>query len=1067
MVFLLSAFLMAEENQKKTNGPLAKTAMTSDIWMDANRLNGFMRNNGIWFYDIPAHTWGLEWPKGSGLSPMYACGHWLAARVDGEVRVGGIVHDATEYQPGEILSPGIAANPNDPAYRWYVLRPSGVGDWNSWPVEQGAPVDAEGNPMMIGDYSAFCVWNDLAPHTRFGTGKLNAQIQQFVWAFNRADALGDMMFSKWTIVNKSGTDWKDTYFTIWTDPDVGNATDDFVGCDTVLGIGYCYNATNDDQNYGAAPPAVGIDFFQGPIIDEEGSQVILTDGTVLENKKKLKMTSFVYFNNNDNPQNGTPNTGQDAYNYMRAIWKDGTSVTEGGVGTNANNPPASFMFSGDPVTGTGWNDSNEDDRRFMMTTGPFNMTYWEANNPNRDLNMNGIADFGEPGVQAIVAGFIVARGTDNLNSVAKLKQVDALAQLAYDVDFKLAKNPMSPEVEISELSNEILLNWTGNSEFNEDGTLYESADPIVAKAFGDTVIMDNMEKVIADSTYNFQGYSVYQYADAGGASPVLIDHWEVEDASEAAPYTGPRMIRITQNSHGQVGNVGDLLINGKQYYFGVVAQGYCEFGAPMILESAPTIVSVIPQQRLGQRTYSVFGDSITVTHMRIDTTQPTSQGNVAALVVDPTKVTGHDYKVGFYNDSQDNPVWYLYDETVGDTLLNKQENQRNDEAYNVTDGMVVKVSGAAPSIISVSQVDTDNWDEVIDATLIGSLNAKADYSVGKPAFLVAAAGADEGDDATQFTQWDWKGNTTPNDIVIEFVEPEEGQLVLNGWADAPNSADGNWFLNGWIESDTVGGEQTIHDTHGRLPFRVWMITPSGERTQIIAAVLEDNDNWYWDQQQPGIFVDGALSGWERLYLLNYPYNETELTSDGGDNVLNNLFWGSLYPAAHSIGRLIFSMYYDLWSPGTGGLWGKPPAAGTVIRWNSAKPNSENDYYTFTAPKAATDSTSHQKDDIKNIQVVPNPYYGYHSGEMNIFQRWVQFTNLPEECTIRIFDLAGNQIKKIQKNDPATTLAQWDLSNEYGLPVASGIYVYHVDIPKVGEKVGKLAIFAPNERMDTY
>jgi hypothetical protein len=130
-------------------------------------------------------------------------------------------------------------------------------------------------------------------------------------------------------------------------------------------------------------------------------------------------------------------------------------------------------------------------------------------------------------------------------------------------------------------------------------------------------------------------------------------------------------------------------------------------------------------------------------------------------------------------------------------------------------------------------------------------------------------------------------------------------------------------------------------------------------------------------------------------------------------------------------------------------------------------NSVYDVFTFTAPAAAEPVTAYLKEDLKKINVVPNPYYGYHSGEMNIFERWVQFTNLPEKVTIRIFDLAGNQIRKLEKNDPSTTFLRWDLKNEYELPVASSIYVYLVDVPGVGEKVGKLAIFAPNERLDTY
>jgi hypothetical protein len=126
-----------------------------------------------------------------------------------------------------------------------------------------------------------------------------------------------------------------------------------------------------------------------------------------------------------------------------------------------------------------------------------------------------------------------------------------------------------------------------------------------------------------------------------------------------------------------------------------------------------------------------------------------------------------------------------------------------------------------------------------------------------------------------------------------------------------------------------------------------------------------------------------------------------------------------------------------------------------------------DKFTFTAPGSAAPTDATLKADLDKINVVPNPYYGYHSGEMDAFDRWVQFTYLPEKATIRIFDLAGNLVRILEKDDATTPYLRWDLENEYQLPVASGVYVYHVDVPNVGTKIGKMAVFAPNERLDTY
>jgi hypothetical protein len=215
LTILLSVCLFGEENKYgKTSIPLYKPTETSDVWLDVNRLSGVFRNNGIWHFDVVANTQGTEWPKGSGNSPIFAGGQWIAAKVNGEIRVAGIQHSATEYQAGEILSPGVADNSKDPKYKWYQLRSSGTDDRDRWPVDQGAPVDANGDPLKLGDQTIFSVWNDLGDHAQYGTNKLSVEVQQTAWAYNRADALGDMHFIKWRMVNKSGVEWDSTYFSI-------------------------------------------------------------------------------------------------------------------------------------------------------------------------------------------------------------------------------------------------------------------------------------------------------------------------------------------------------------------------------------------------------------------------------------------------------------------------------------------------------------------------------------------------------------------------------------------------------------------------------------------------------------------------------------------------------------------------------------------------------------------------------------------------------------------------------------------------------------------------------------
>jgi hypothetical protein len=57
--------------------------------------------------------------------------------------------------------------------------------------------------------------------------------------------------------------------------------------------------------------------------------------------------------------------------------------------------------------------------------------------------------------------------------------------------------------------------------------------------------------------------------------------------------------------------------------------------------------------------------------------------------------------------------------------------------------------------------------------------------------------------------------------------------------------------------------------------------------------------------------------------------------------------------------------------------------------------------------------------------------------------------------------------RVLRKDDAQSYFTWDVKTEEGLPVASGIYIYHVDASEIGTKVGKMAIFTEKERLNTY
>jgi hypothetical protein len=109
--------------------------------------------------------------------------------------------------------------------------------------------------------------------------------------------------------------------------------------------------------------------------------------------------------------------------------------------------------------------------------------------------------------------------------------------------------------------------------------------------------------------------------------------------------------------------------------------------------------------------------------------------------------------------------------------------------------------------------------------------------------------------------------------------------------------------------------------------------------------------------------------------------------------------------------------------------------------------------------------------LDNINVVPNPYYGYSAYEISQFSNTIKITNLPAKSTVTIYSLDGKFIRQYKRDEVGTYIPpsrpsaginttqvspalEWDLKNNKGIPVASGVYLIHVDAEGLGERVIK-------------
>jgi hypothetical protein len=111
-------------------------------------------------------------------------------------------------------------------------------------------------------------------------------------------------------------------------------------------------------------------------------------------------------------------------------------------------------------------------------------------------------------------------------------------------------------------------------------------------------------------------------------------------------------------------------------------------------------------------------------------------------------------------------------------------------------------------------------------------------------------------------------------------------------------------------------------------------------------------------------------------------------------------------------------------------------------------------FSLTGLESQTSRNDVAKDALDLIRVVPNPYYAYSEYEQDKNETTVKITNLPGKCKVRIYTLNGVLVREFSKDDDSVTYIDWDLKNNVRIPIASGMYLIHVEVPGVGETVLK-------------
>ena len=969
-------------------------------------------------------------------------------------------------------------------------------DWKEWPITRGAPyidrnrngrfdappafsstftVDslisqnrdepgvAGADPNSPADQAMFTIYNDLDRTQALGfmgSEPIGLEVQKTVWGYKRTDALGNLYFSKYKMINKGGADigggakgsfWLDSvYVCQWSDPDLGSFSDDLAGCDSVLSMGFVYNANGIDdtyRKYGLPPPASGYDFLQGPIVPAAGETAVF-DLKTRSGYKNLGMSSFAYFSAGSpysDPPGGSSNysagTGR-WYKMLRGFAPLG-EITDAPL--PYNHPPGAaitkYPLSGDPVARTGFTDGAgtlysfaPGDRRILLSTGPFSIA---------------------PGdTQDIVIGVVAGIGADRLSSVAVMKFNDRFVQNTYNALFQVPKPPVSPDVKAAELDGQIVLEWSSNVQR----------------------VKDIEDRVAQPGAYTFEGYNVYQLPSRGS---------QLAEAKRIITFdrtTDPTVVLDEQfdTKSGQIlkipvqfgANSGinrffnfkrdyirdiDKIYNGQEYYLAVTAYSVATVPGflPTALESDPVILTLRPKVPFGKIYASKHGDTLTYTK------QGTSDGVVRPIVVDPTASTGDTYEVKFADAGGGSTTWSVSNKTKNRSLLAAQTNQSGDDDYTIVDGIFLKVEGPPPGMKDWSIPGGSRRFTWADADGLGFEGFEAAIGWDDPAHYFGIT-------ATQTV----KASELKN-VLLKLAaassgtgrNPNAGNNPYGGWDVNNPGTDANFsygyrYLRGatgaaarpefapFIVSATAG--YAYQDYKRGVPLSAWN-TETNPPTRLAVGHLENNvaaglvDGRWWPPANGTGVTNSTVRDW--LFIFNKPYTGSTPDAALQKDILNNGLPVMWWVAANRRGGANFS-------------------AGDEFQILANHVNTTATVFTFTAPPPQTGAEV-EKASAENVGVFPNPYYAYNAAETNRFFKFVTFSNLPTKATIRIFNLAGQLVRTLEKDD-ASQFYRWDLNNRFLFPVASGMYIVHIDMPDIGvTKVLKLAVIQEQEILDSY
>ena len=868
---------------------------------------------------------------------------------------------------------------------------------------------------------------------RKGLG-LQIEYRYYQWANPLAE---DIIFLIYKITNKSSKDLNEVTFGMWGDPHIGGPSDwsdDLSYFDHDINMVYCWDEDGSASGSSNNPGYFGYKFLESPgnpydQLDNDD------DGMVDESRD-----NGIDDDNDWDPEkddigvDGVPNTGD---------MGEGDGLPTAGDQYDIREP-------GEP--NFEWTDLDESD---MVGLTGFSSPAFSGTTIADDQRV--YDDFLQPGVfdsaNATQSGdyvFIYSSGPISLPagetrrfSIALLigEDYDDLtlnaitSQDIYERNYQFAKPPDKPTITAVPGDERITLYW--------DRVAEESLDPI-------------------SEEYDFEGYVIYR-----STHPQFLDQQTITDANGSKFLFEP--LKMFNGAPARFDLDND--------YFGMSSVVYPGRGAYYTLgDNTGLVHSYVDSNNIlnGQTYYYAV---VSYDHGSEELQIPPSECS-KAITVNPTtneliidvntiRIVPSTPAIGLVRGTiKDNWIEHRAGVTTGKIILDivdyyslENENQfeitfrESPTRYSIKDLMPIE-DQVVISIEQYRQLSYQNID--LESVHVYDVNGNIfvidqDYEIldemGK---IKGIAGGSITDGNTYTVSYLYYPIVNSKAVSLEETNPivdgikvtvQDVELALNventkwsissscSWSPEVipfNGAD-QFMYPGAYEvrffDEIVDTSSTaLHPSFGisRMNFEVWDVTPGRIPMQEEVTIIEEGNNpdSLWSPGDRAIIMDGEPLGgkWEFTFFL----------PDSGDTI--------------------------------------SAGAGDVFFIDTHRPFAESDTLLFTTVASQYDKTV-ASGKLDSIYVVPNPYVVTNVLEQLDLQnpmdrgpRKIYFTNLPKECTISIYTVSGDLVETLEHNsDIENSQEHWDLTTKDNFPLAYGVYLYHVDAPGIGEKLGRFAV----------